>query len=153
MHPIGVFIAGAVAGYAVASTRKSKKDRGFAGRLALPPGPQAFALGPACSAWEIIDQPKANLLVRKGYIDSRLQGQDDPYKITAHVIRLTAPKCHTPRQGMRNTGELDLYTSFFDSIMALLDDDDVYSDAEMEQINAEFQAWHAQQVALLTGGL
>ncbi len=135
-------------GYAVSQTRKGKKDKGL---RALPPGPSAFVLGPACSSWEIVDTPKANLLVRKAYIDSRLAGQDDPYKLTTAVIRLTAPKCHTARQGMRNTGELDLYTSFFDSIMALLADDEVYTETEMNQIQAEFQAWHAHQVEVLSG--
>ena len=149
MYPWVAFLIGGVLGYGVRSTQKDKKNNG---QLALPPGQRVFVLGPACSTWEIVDTPKANLLVRKAYIDSRLRGEIDPYKLTVAVIRLTTPKCHTPSQGIRNTSELDLYTSFFDSIMALLADDDVYPEAEMAQIQAEFQAWHAQQVAVLTGG-
>lgn len=149
MPPWVVFFLGGVSGYAVSQVRKSKKDK--TGQRALPPGPSAFVLGPACSSWTIVDQPKANLLVRKAYIDSRLAGENDPYKLVAAVIRLTVPKCHTPKSGIRNINELNLYTSFFDSIMALLADDDVYTPAEMNQIQAEFQAWHAQQVEALTG--
>jgi hypothetical protein len=148
MNPWVAFIIGGLTGYAVRSTQKDKNS-GRHGQRALPPGPSAFVLGPACSEWEIVDQPKANLLVRKAYIDSRLAGETDPYKLTAAVIGLTAPKCHTPAKGIRNSAELDLYTSFFDSIFGLLEDDGIYTEAEMAQIQAQFQTWHDQQAAVL----
>jgi hypothetical protein len=46
-------------------------------------------------------------------------------------------------------GELDLYTSFFDSIVALLVDDFPESDA-LSHIHADFQAWHDHQAQVLS---
>ncbi len=158
MHPAALFIAGAFTGYAVSQSRKAKKvkrDGGYMGRRALPGsagdvGHRVLMLGPACSSWEILDRTKTDLLVRKAYIEGRLDGLTDPWRLTARAINVVAPKCHTPGKGIRNIGELDLYTSFFDSIMGLLAED--FPDAEdMAQIHAEFQTWHAQQLEVLSG--
>ncbi len=150
MHPFFLFAAGAVTGYAVASSSASntKKNRGYSGRLALPPGPQVLALGPSCSSWDIIDPPRADLLVRRAYIEGRLAGITDPHLLTDRVVRAVAPQCHTPHTGIRNIGELDLYTSFFDSILALLEDD--FPDEDFEDVQIDFQQWHQQQAADLS---
>jgi hypothetical protein len=151
MNPIGLFIAGALTGYAVSSRRRDKRVRsrgGYAGQLQLPAA-STISTGPACSTWTILDQPTANLLVRKAYVEGRLAGVTDPYRLTERALKLVVPQCHTRRKGMRNMGELDLYTSFFDSVVALLADDFPESDA-LSHIHADFQAWHDHQAQVLS---
>lgn len=152
MNPIGLFIAGALTGYAVSSSRRRDKarSRGYAGATprALQ-APATITIGPACSTWTIVDQPTANLLVRKAYVEGRLMGITDPYRLTERALKLVVPQCHTRRNGMRNMGELDLYTSFFDSIVALLMDD--FPDEQaVSAIHADFQAWHDHQAQVLS---
>lgn len=154
MHPAVIFVIGALTGYAVSQSRKDdrKKGRSIAGQLALPGAvhaSQVLALGPACSEWEILDRTKTDLIVRRAYIDARLAGITDPYRLTDRVAKIVAPKCHTPDQGIRNIGELDLYTSFFDSVLTLLMDD--FPQSSFDDVQVEFQIWHAQQVEVLGG--
>lgn len=151
MHPAFIFVVGAVTGYAVSQSRKVEKNHkgGYSGQRALPAPAQVLALGPACSSWEIFNYPKIDLLVRKAYIDGRLAGITDPYKLTDRTIQAVAPRCHTPAKGIRNVGELDLYTSFFDSILALLADD--FPEAQFDDVQIEFQVWHEQQAEVLGG--
>ena len=143
MAPFVWFVLGGAVGYGVSQARKKKTTK------ALPPGPQPLMLGPACSTWEIVDHDRVNLLVRKAYVDGRLNGVADPYKLTDAAIRMVAPKCHTPKSTIRNMGELDLYTSFFDSMMGLLWEDQLYSQEDFVSIQTQFQGWHGQQVERL----
>lgn len=147
MPPFIWFFAGSVAGYAVCHARQRNKDM----KKALPATKGVIVLGPSCSTWEIVDVTKASLIVRRTYVDARLAGDTDPYKITNRALQALAPKCRTPNKGMRNIGELDLYASVFDSIMALLLDDDILAAEAHGNMLIQFNAWHAGEAARLGG--
>ena len=144
LPPFAWFLVGTLTGYVVSNTVKKKDEQ-----KALPAVRGLLSLGPACAHWELLDVERLSLVVRKVYIDARLKGISDPSKITNRVLQTIAPKCRTSTQGLRNIGELNLYASVFDSIMALLLDDEIFEADVYMQLDADFEAWHAQEAQRL----
>lgn len=146
MPPWMFFVLGGVSVYAYSkASRKKRKRRN--GHKALPSGRGVLALGPACSTWEILDEPRADLLVRYAYVTSRLDGERDPYKITATAVKAIAPSCRVRGEEIRNAGELDLYIRVFESVLDELADDSVFTPGELEAYAVEFEGWVALQEA------
>lgn len=139
-NPIVFLIVGGVAGYAVGSTKKDRGDRMRTRNLPIK-------VGPACGTWEIVDPVRANLLVRRAYIDGRLAGVTDPFQLTARALAQVAPSCRNkPESDFRSPGELDLYTAIFDSVGGLLRQDEVMPVAQLDEMLGSFNTWHDQRM-------
>lgn len=145
MNPFFMLILGGVVGYGVGSVSQKAKNE----KKALPSAP-VLALGPACSTWEVLDYPTLSLLVRKIYIDERLAGVTDPYVITDKVVATLASKCR-PAQGIRNLNELNLYSSFWDSIFGLLVNDEALPPDLVGHLHEQFETWHETMAGNLGG--
>lgn len=137
MNPVVMLLIGGIAGYGVGRMVHKRADKPI----------KVLALGPACSTWEVLDADRAGLVTRKAYVEARLEGMTDALKLVRRVLQAIASKC---RPVPRNIGELNLYASVFDSVLALLYDDALLTDDQREVLQIDFDAWHALQIERLS---
>lgn len=115
-------------------------------RLALPPAPPEpiMMLGPNCSSWEILDQPRFELTFKFVYVRERLRGITDPLAIANAISREIVPMCRRYGEAPpRNRGELDLYKAIAEEVVSEMVEDQTLTPESIAIAQQQVAEWEA----------